>query len=323
MDPVSHVVAGAFTVSALHASGDERFGDTMLAGVLGAVAPDADAVLMRHWDVYLRWHEVGTHSLAGAIAIGAMAGVVVTLFRRSSRAIVMMAAGAIGAASHLFLDSLTGARLGLFWPASEWRFPLPLFGMADLWLVVPLVVAALAAFRWRTVRIDRYALLVTAAIVLAKLWSFGGAKHLAADRLRPAAALRMFEARWSTWSQWTLYERDGETLRSWQIDIGSGTVTPALVLRRQPDTAAIAASRRLPTVQNLLRVHEFAFATEAAAEGNEHLVRWSDLRFCWLPGGASAVECALWFGGWVRDDGRPIRSVMQVGSWTRTETLPD
>ena len=68
MDPLSHVIFGR-TLIALDRRG--RFGaGAVAAAALGALAPDIDAIaIWRGWDVYLRVHEIGTHSIVGSVAI--------------------------------------------------------------------------------------------------------------------------------------------------------------------------------------------------------------------------------------------------------------
>ena len=64
MDPVSHVIFGR-TLIALDRRGRLGAG-AVAAAALGAIAPDIDVLaIFRGWDVYLRVHEIGTHSIAG------------------------------------------------------------------------------------------------------------------------------------------------------------------------------------------------------------------------------------------------------------------
>ena len=69
MDPVSHVIFGRTIVAALEKPDGSRLGrGAGAAAILGALSPDADSVLMpAGWDIHLRFHEIGTHSLAGSI----------------------------------------------------------------------------------------------------------------------------------------------------------------------------------------------------------------------------------------------------------------
>ena len=51
--------------------------------MLGALAPDVDVpVALAGWDRYLRVHEVGTHSIAGAAIVACAAAAVVHLVDR-------------------------------------------------------------------------------------------------------------------------------------------------------------------------------------------------------------------------------------------------
>ena len=103
MDPFSHVAFGR-TLAALHTPRVRARG-TIPAVVLGALAPDADAVLMPFgWDIYLRAHEVGTHSALGSLAIAALTALVVRVSVRGSRYPALVAAAWAGGLSHLALD---------------------------------------------------------------------------------------------------------------------------------------------------------------------------------------------------------------------------
>ncbi len=88
MDPLSHVIFGR-TLIALDRHG--RFGPgAAAAAALGAIAPDIDVIaIWRGWDVYLRVHEIGTHSIAGSAAVaGATAMLVYSVKRAEIRRIV-------------------------------------------------------------------------------------------------------------------------------------------------------------------------------------------------------------------------------------------
>src|SRR5687767_15521949 len=99
MDPISHAVIGRAAAasigwtSGIHGShggqgsrGAHGMRGVAAASILGALSPDIDCVLMPvRWDVYLRVHVVGPHSMPGAILTGIGAAVLVRLvLRRSS-----------------------------------------------------------------------------------------------------------------------------------------------------------------------------------------------------------------------------------------------
>jgi len=66
VDPVSHLLFGRTVALTLERR--EAMRGATAALVLGSIAPDADAALaLRRFDVYLRAHASGTHSLAATI----------------------------------------------------------------------------------------------------------------------------------------------------------------------------------------------------------------------------------------------------------------
>jgi membrane-bound metal-dependent hydrolase YbcI (DUF457 family) len=146
MDPVSHVIVGRTVVAALQSRDRSRFGPgAAAAAMLGALSPDLDCVLMpAGWDIYLRFHEIATHSLVGGIAVGCAAAAVIRLFRRGSRWMMLAVAGMLGAISHLALDVMSGARLDLGWPVLDTRITWPLVAMAEPWLIALLTAGAAA-----------------------------------------------------------------------------------------------------------------------------------------------------------------------------------
>src|SRR5258705_13863449 len=80
MDPLTHVVVGRAVIAAL--PDEHRLGrGAAAAAVLGALAPDVDApVALAGWGRYLRVHEIGTHSIAGAAVAAWAAAAVVDLW---------------------------------------------------------------------------------------------------------------------------------------------------------------------------------------------------------------------------------------------------
>jgi membrane-bound metal-dependent hydrolase YbcI (DUF457 family) len=143
MDPLSHVVAGR-AVTALFDNG--RYGPGLgAAAILGALAPDVDLLLApAGWDVYLRAHQAGTHSIAGGLLVAWVSASIVRGVVRGSRYRPLAAAAAAGAMSHLALDVMSGARTRLTWPFVDTPVTLPLVAMADPWLVAIFVAGLLA-----------------------------------------------------------------------------------------------------------------------------------------------------------------------------------
>src|SRR3954452_19435939 len=149
MDPISHLAFGR-TLIALARQGRSRRG-TIGAAMLGSLAPDIDAVFMPFgWDRYLRAHEIGTHSLIGALACAAATAAVVWPARRDTRFTRLLTGAAIGTLSHLVLDIVSGARLRLFWPFADRHITVPLVAMADPILLTLLVVSVIGlTLAWR------------------------------------------------------------------------------------------------------------------------------------------------------------------------------
>ena len=131
MDPISHAVLSGTMVAAFETPDRSRFGRGVVpAVVLGALAPDVDGVLMpAGWDIYLRFHEIGTHSLLGAVVLGAAASALVRIAVRGSRMRGLAAAAILSAALHPLLDILSGARIGIAWPFADTRISWPLVAM--------------------------------------------------------------------------------------------------------------------------------------------------------------------------------------------------
>ena len=73
MDPVSHVL---FARTLIALDRHRRLGSGAIAAcALGALAPDVDVVLIASgWDVYLRVHEIGSHSVLGSLAVASGGG---------------------------------------------------------------------------------------------------------------------------------------------------------------------------------------------------------------------------------------------------------
>jgi len=304
--------------------------------VLGALAPDVDAVLMPFgWDVYLWAHEIGTHSLVGSLGVAALTALVIRLFARDSRYPPLLMAAWVGSLSHLALDVLSGAHVRLGWPWLDGRLSVPLIAMAD-----PAVMAIFAAgaillivVRKRPVQWQR----LGAIVVLVAAFLFLAVKALllarAVSSLRSRseqASNRVLEARWASLTEWHVYDRTADALQQWQVRPGSD---PVLLLSWPigSEPPLVTKSRSLPTVRNFLRVHDLGFAVLLPDRTGATHVLWSDIRYCWasetpvtepvvaaITPGAMRITCSLWFGGTFDDGGRVLRQRVQVGRWIQT-----
>lgn len=149
MDPVTHTLVGWMIARAGASRLEPRATATLL---VAANVPDLDTLyLLGGAAAYFQHHHAWTHSLAGALLLGAAVGLAVWRLAgnvpgpfRPAGPRLLLAAG-LGAASHLLLDWMTPAGAMLLWPVNENRFSLDWFA-ADLFLLlIPLLGLGLPA----------------------------------------------------------------------------------------------------------------------------------------------------------------------------------
>lgn len=339
MDPISHAVLGQTLATALGRQ-SAPLRTRVVAGLIGALAPDVDAVVMPFgWDLYLRAHEVGTHSLAGSLPVAGAAALAVRAFARGSRTSDLFGAAWLGCLSHIALDVLSGARIQIGWPLVPGRVSLPLVAMGEPWLLAIFVAGAIA------LAMSPHRPRGAAIAVVAGAAAFLGVKAVLLSRAVAPDAIgdqgpvltRIVEARWASLTEWFVFDRRADTLTQWRIGAGR----PPILLLSWPvvaDSPLVRDSRSLGTVRNFLGVHELAFAGEVPDDNGGSQVLWSDLRFCWRPGvagreanphpvlsastpaGPARIACGLWFGGAFDRNGRAIRQLVKVGG--RWQTRP-
>jgi membrane-bound metal-dependent hydrolase YbcI (DUF457 family) len=321
MDPLSHIVAGR-AVTALFDNGGRGPG-LGAAAILGALAPDVDLLLApAGWDIYLRAHQAGTHSIAGGLLVACASASLVRGLARGSRYAPLAAAAGAGAMSHLALDVVSGARTRLAWPFADTPAALPLVAMADPWLVAIFIVGLLALWPGRQ-RLHRVAPFMLGAVV--GFLCLKGAlldRALRRSHLDPALP-RAVEARWGSLTEWEVFDRTPVALRAWRISSRGGPATERLSRGLPPESALVTASRSLDTVKNFLHAHELGFPVEAIESEGRTAVRWSDLRYCTDIGDRdAAITCRLWFGGVFGPDGRALIQEVTVGTWKQTRAAP-
>jgi membrane-bound metal-dependent hydrolase YbcI (DUF457 family) len=310
VDPISHVAFGR-TLVALDSRRTLGHG-AIAACVIGSLAPDLDAVFMPiGWDIYLRHHQGGTHSLIGSIACAALTAAVVRLGSKRGRYPGLLLAAWAGALGHVLLDLISGADVRFFWPGGR-VVALPLFAMADPWLgavfVLGLVMLALRRSHPGP----------TAAVILIAVTVFAGGKAALYARaqgrpdLSEGSVQTRADVEWGSLTRWIAYETSVDAVEARRVDALTGTATVLIHVRRGLDEPLVARSRELETVRNFLASHGATFAIVIGAGAGRRLVLWSDLRYCgpledrratwppWAPaapGSGSPVACALWFGG--------------------------
>jgi membrane-bound metal-dependent hydrolase YbcI (DUF457 family) len=326
VDPVSHAIFGRVIVAALDSRESSRFGKgTGRASILASLSPDIDCVLMPlGWDIYLRWHEVGTHSLAGAFVTGVLSAGVVGSTVRGAQIRRLLAPGLAAAATHLLLDALSGARVGLWWPIATTRTRWPLVAMAEPWLLGLLVVGAILT--WWSARPHRPAVARSALLAVTLLFtvkaSLLGKVHRELAVRGDVGVTRVLDAVWTSWTKWYVYEKDASSLRTALADAQHGISASLLVIPNSVETELETRSRALDSVGNFLSVHDLAFVTDRTEQSGEHTILWSDIRYCWPAASSTTLDgCGLWFGGRFDRTGHPLKQIVQVGGWTQTREV--
>lgn len=312
MDPVSHAAFGR-TLIAFDAR--HRLGrGAATACILGSLAPDLDlARTIEGWDVYLRAHQGGTHALAGALACGALTASVIRAATRGSRWLLLFAAAAAGSIGHVALDLVAGADVRPWWPLAETGYVLPLFAMADPWLLTLFLVALVVLWRRRRPEVAAAVLLAFACMVGVKWALFARAAR--ADRLAVVTPdATHADAAFGSWRRWTFFHAVGSGAERWQADAIDGSAVRVFRVDRGLTAPAVAPTRDLPTVRNLLASHGITFARVRPAAAGRYEVLWSDLRYCDATLVGSQPVCGLWFGGEYDAGGRAIDAVVHLGT---------
>lgn len=316
MDPVSHAVIGR-AVAAAARPGAARARGVAAAAILGALSPDIDSLLMPvGWDVYLRVHVIGTHSIVGALLTGLGSALLVRLCVRGSALAPLSVAASLAASSHLVADIVSGARLRPGWPFTEAIVPVPLVAMGDPWTIAVLLAGAILLWRWRETpaRAARTALLALGLFLGLKAILYTQVVSAAASDPRIDRASRILEARWASLTDWSVFDRGPTGLRQWRASVGSQPPELGLTIDSRPEAPLVQRSRGLQSVKNFLAVHELGFAREEA-RATERDVMWSDIRYCWREPSTLDARCALWFGGVFDRAGRATMREVRVGSW--------
>jgi len=318
MDPVSHVLFGGTIAAAMR---PPRRAGLTAALVLGSILPDIDAALVsRGFDVYLRAHQSGTHSLAGGLVEAALLAAVLRAVVPGSRFRVLCLAALAGVMGHIGWDLADGSDIALLAPLSGRVFGWHLVSMAEPAVLAPMLVAAGVIWRWptRARAAAAAALLALTAVLAAKGLSQVRARRVygeLVDRGAPANAVATIPS-WGRLFGWTIDDRTGDRVRSWQVDVRRHTLTLRFARVDAPPSAVVLASHELPVVRTFLARTGIPFVrTERDAEGRQ-LVLWSDVRTC------SARACDLAFGGAFDDAATPLYEVIQIGGFRQVRPVP-
>jgi membrane-bound metal-dependent hydrolase YbcI (DUF457 family) len=316
MDPISHGLLGR--TLGLAGRHDPPPRGVVAALVLGSLAPDVDALLVsRGWDVYLRAHEAGTHTLAASPILAlAVAAVVKPGARGTSFSRLWRAAWLGVAVGHLGFDLVSGSDMRIFEPFSSVRLGPHWLTMAD-WPAVAILFAGTLALAVR--RRVQWSARAVALATLAALVALLGVK-LVSERAATTIVSRTFardaastyvshaEAVNGSIASWRFYQRAGSDVRAWRVDAWTGQADLEFSRRSADDDAGAIASRSAPIVRTLLDLAAVPFV-RVEQDDRGRVVWWSDLRYC------DADECGLSFGVRLGAEGRPGTQVVRVGPY--------
>jgi hypothetical protein len=320
VDPVSHCLLGR-AINCLDSR--RRLGPGAGAAlVLGSLAPDIDGALVtRGWDVYLHYHQMGTHTLAASPLLAAAVTVLVKSVVAGSRASRLFLASWMGVViGHVLFDLVSGSDLKLLMPLSPRVFGPRLLTMADLSAIAVLLAGTLVSF-WRR-RPGGWVIVTGLALLLVVKGVSQRRACDAYDQSATSQGARVLgvgrpEAISGSLGRWRFYDRIDQLGRGWIVD--AWTERGDVVFHRTiPSDAAalatVAPVMALPVVQRFLGFAELPFP-RVEHEAGERRVLWSDLRYC------DAVACDLSFGAVVDERFIPQVEIIQIGGYRQTRPL--
>jgi inner membrane protein len=317
VDPASHLLLGCtFTLTARRASATPG---TSAALVLGSIMPDVDVLLAPiGFDLYLRAHASGTHSLAGSLLEAAILAGFLYAVVRGSRFPTLLIASWIGILGHVVSDVADGSDINVLKPFSPTVFGWHLLSMGDPIVLSGLACAVVLALKWplHARRFGAGALLALVCFVGVKSqsqqWAVEGYRRSigadAPNSIEISPEFGLFD--------WTIYDRVDDRVRGWSVNGRSGTLSLKFERQDANDKGAIAVSRQLPVVRAFLSWSRIPFA-RIEADGPRRLILWSDARGC------STTGCSLSFGGAFNPANTPLYQVIQIGSFKQLRPLPD
>jgi inner membrane protein len=318
VDPVSHLLFGRTTALALSIRRRSDMKGTTVALVLGSMLPDIDAALApRGFDLYLRAHSSGTHSLAGTIVEALLLGGMLRTSVRGSRFLTLLVASWVGVLGHIFWDLADGSDMKVLAPFSEAIFGWHLVAMADPIVLSILAAAVIFSWQWplRAPRIAVIALVMLALLLAVKTVSQQVARTRHAESIGTVSTRLEVAPEIGRLFDWMIYDRVGNNVRAWRIDARKGTAALAFERSDAFESPAVAMSRRLPVVTAFLESSKIPFVRVENDAGRD-VVLWSDIRNC------SAGKCDLSFGALFDRAGTPLYQVIEIGGFEQRRPLP-
>jgi membrane-bound metal-dependent hydrolase YbcI (DUF457 family) len=317
VDPVSHLLFGRTVALTIHRR--PALTGVTAALVLGSILPDADAALMPGgFDLYLRAHASGTHSLLGTVVEALALALVLRRLMTGSRVLPLFAASWVGVVGHVFWDLADGSDISLFTPFSDATLGWHLVAMGEPIVLVILAAAVFLAWRWppRAQRCAAAALVLLSVLLAVKKttqeWARARYAESVVSEARGAIAIAPSLGRLFAW---TIYDRDGDRVRAWSVDGRSGAVTLAFEYRDATNAAAVMQSRELPVVRAFLGLSKVPFV-RMERDGPRRLVLWSDVRSC------SSRGCDVSFGGAFDENAAPLYQLIRIGGFNQRRSMP-
>jgi inner membrane protein len=317
VDPLSHLLFGR-TV-ALTVRHRPALTGVTAALVLGSILPDADAALApRGFDLYLRAHASGTHSLLFTSVEALVLALVLRVLATGSRLLPLLVASWVGIVGHIFWDLADGSDINLFKPFSDAMLGWHLVAMGEPIVLVMLAAAVLLAWRWPAhAQTFATAVLVLLSVLLAvkKTTQEWARARYVESVVNEAPGAVTIEPSPGQLFAWTIYDRDGDRVRAWTIDGRSGAVRLAFEYRDVAYGPEIMLSRDLPVVRAFLGLSKIPFV-RIERDGPRRLVLWSDVSSCSIRG------CSLSFGGAFDGNTTPLYQLIRIGGFSQRRPLP-
>lgn len=317
MDPVSHLLFGR-TVALTIRRRPALTGVTA-ALVLGSILPDADAALTPSgFDLYLRAHAAGTHSLLGTVIEAVALALVLRMLMTGSRTLPLVAASWVGVVGHVFWDLADGSDISLLTPFSDATLGWHLVAMGEPIVLMILAAAILLAWRWpaRAQQCAGAALVLLSVQLAVKKTTQEWARTRYAESVvnETPGAIAIAPSLGRLFA-WRIYDRDGDQVRAWNVDGWSGAVTLAFEYRDAASAPAVMLSRELPVVRTFLGLSKMPFV-RMERDGPRRLVLWSDLRSC------SSRGCDVSFGGAFDGNMAPLYQLIRIGGFNQQRPWP-
>jgi inner membrane protein len=317
VDPVSHLLFGRTVALTIHRR--PALTGVTAALALGSILPDADAALtLRGFDLYLRAHAAGTHSLLGTVVEALVLALVLRTLVTGSRVLPLLVASWVGIAGHIFWDLADGSDITFFKPFSDAVFGWHLVAMGEPIVLVTLAAAVLLAWRWpaRAQSAAAAALVLLSVLLAVKKTTQDWARARYAESIvnETPGAIAIAPSLGRLFA-WTIYDRNRDRVRAWSIDGQSGAVTLAFEYRDAADAPAVMRSRELPVVRAFLELSKIPFV-RMERDGPRRLILWSDASLCSIRG------CDLSFGGAFDRNTAPLYQLIRIGGFSQRRSLP-